>query len=134
MNFRGKRLTRILVIPTEGIDGNSLEADNVGRTNLFYQPMSDLREVVTNLAVLLSVGMILSSVMGVWLLGRAKGRREGFAEAQQILNSAGGASIDDQNERIDSLLLEVTRLRENQSQMSKVLRAAVQSNQSGATR
>ncbi len=94
--------------------------------------MSDLRETVTNLAVLLSVGMVLSSFLGVWLLGRAKGRREGFSEAQQILNNSAGPSMAEQNERIDSLLLEVTRLRDNQSQMSKALRAAVQNSHVGA--
>lgn len=96
--------------------------------------MSDVREIVSNLAFLLSTGMVLSSFMGVWLLGRAKGRREGFSEAQQILSSSTGPSVEQQNERIDSLLLEVTRLRENQSQMSKVLRAAVQNSQVSATR
>lgn len=95
--------------------------------------MPDLREIITNLVLLLSIGCVLSGIAGVWLLGRAKGRREGILEAQQ-LNTPDRSSILQQNERIDSLLLEVTRLRENQSAMSKVLRAAVQTSQPNQVR
>lgn len=90
--------------------------------------MADVREIVVNLALLFSTGLLLSGIAGVWLLGRARGRREGFSEAQQLSTPA-DSSIQQQNERIDSLLLEVTRLRENQSAMSKVLRATVQNSQ-----
>ncbi len=95
--------------------------------------MPDLREIVTNLILLLSAGLVLSGIAGIWLLGRAKGRREGVLEAQQFSMPA-ESSIIQQNERIDSLLLEVTRLRENQSQMSKVLRVAVQNSQQSPAR
>ncbi len=81
------------------------------------------------LGILFSGGLILSGFAGAWLHGRAKGRREGFSEAQTLLSNPAGFSIEQQNERIDSLLLEVTRLRDNQSQMSRVLRATLQNNQ-----
>lgn len=88
--------------------------------------MIDIGEVVALSGIVLTGGLIVSGFAGAWLHGRSKGRREGMAEAQQLLASTGGPSIQEQNERIDSLMLEVTRLRENQSQMSRVLRVAVQ--------
>lgn len=95
--------------------------------------MPEVSELVANIALLFTVGLLGSGLAGIWLLGRAKGRREGLEEAHQM-SAPGDSSIREQNERIDTLLLEVTRLRENQSQMSKVLRVAVQNSQQSPAR
>jgi hypothetical protein len=86
--------------------------------------MIDLGEVIALTGLVIGTGFVISGFAGAWLHGRAKGRREGLREAQELMQVNPRAGGND--ERLDSLLLEVTRLREKQSQMSRLLNANLQ--------
>ena len=87
--------------------------------------MIDLGEIIALTGLSVGVGFVVSGFAGAWLHGRSRGRREGIQEAQQMLQ-LNSASTSARDERLDSLLLEVTRLREKQSQMSRLLSANIQ--------
>ena len=86
--------------------------------------MIDLGEVIALVGLAVGPGFVVAGFAGAWLHGRARGRVEGIREAQELMELNPRAS--GQDERLDSLLLEITRLREKQSQMSKLLNANLQ--------
>lgn len=86
--------------------------------------MIDLGELIALTGLTIGTGFVVAGFAGAWLHGRAKGRREGLQEAQELMHLSNAPAAHD--EKLDSLLLEITRLREKQSQMSRLLNANIQ--------